>query len=171
LVTPPTVTRHAPHIPVASTMMGFRLTTVLISWGLVTSATARIMGTGPMAMHRSIFSPASISSWRAAVTNPFRAYDPSSVVTTRVSLIAFISSSRMRSSFVRAPMIDSSRFPAPLMAVAMGRRGAVPIPPPIPTTVPKFSMCVGSPRGPTTSRRVSPAFMQESSAVDFPTDW
>jgi len=29
-VFPPTETRQAPHIPVASTMMGFRLTTVLM---------------------------------------------------------------------------------------------------------------------------------------------
>src|SRR3972149_610951 len=40
-VVPPTVTRHAPHIPVASTMIGLRLTTVLIPWGRVTSAPAR----------------------------------------------------------------------------------------------------------------------------------
>ncbi len=124
-----------------------------------------------MAMHRSIFSPASISSCRAAVTNPFLAYEPSSVVTTRVSLIAFTSSSRMRRSFVRAPTIEISRFPAFLMAVAMGRRGAVPIPPPIPTTVPKFSMWVGSPSGPTRSRTASPGFIEASSAVDFPTTW
>ena len=49
LVLPPTVTRQAPHIPVPSTMMGLRLTSVLIPWGRVTLDTTRIMGTGPMA--------------------------------------------------------------------------------------------------------------------------
>ena len=151
-VVPPTVTRQAPHIPVASTMIGLRLTMVLIPWGRVTSATARIIGTGPMAMHRPIFSPRSMNSCSAVVTNPFLAYDPSSVVTTISSETARISSSRIRRSFVRAPTIESRRFPAFLMAVAMGSRGAVPMPPPMPTTVPNFSMWVGSPRGPTTSR-------------------
>src|SRR5512135_2369215 len=151
-VVPPTVTRQAPHIPVASTMIGLRLTMVLIPWGRVTSATARIIGTGPIPMHRPIFSPRSMNSCSAVVTNPFFAYDPSSVVTTISSETARISSSRIRRSFVRAPTIESSRFPAFLMAVAIGRRGAVPIPPPMPTTVPKFSIWVGSPRRPSTSR-------------------
>ena len=149
--TPPTVTRQAPHIPVASTMIGFRLTMVRIPWGRVTSVTARIIGRGPMAMHRSIFSPRSIISCRAVVTNPFAAYEPSSVVTTISSETARSSSSRMSSSFVRAPRIVTSRFPASLTAEAIGRRGAAPMPPPIPTTVPNFSMWVGFPRGPTTS--------------------
>ncbi len=49
--------------------------------------------------------------------------------------------------------------------------GPVPMPPPIPTTVPNFSTCVGRPSGPTTSSSSSPAFRDESSAVDFPTTW
>ena len=43
------LTRQPPHIPVPSTMIEFRLTTVLMPWGRVVSATARIIGIGPMA--------------------------------------------------------------------------------------------------------------------------
>ena len=45
----PTVTRHPPHMPVPSTMIGFNDTIVRIPNGSVTAATARIIGTGPAA--------------------------------------------------------------------------------------------------------------------------
>ena len=54
-----------------STMMEFRLTMVLIPSGRVASATARIMGTGPMASTRSTGS-AAIKSAKAWVTKPLR---------------------------------------------------------------------------------------------------
>jgi hypothetical protein len=46
---PPTVTRHDPHMPVPSTMMEFRLTTVGTPNGRVVSQQAFIIGIGPMA--------------------------------------------------------------------------------------------------------------------------
>ena len=48
-ISPPTVTRQEPHMPVPSTMIEFRLTTVGTPKGRVTSAQAFIMGMGPMA--------------------------------------------------------------------------------------------------------------------------
>ena len=67
-------------MPVPSTMMGFRLTTVLMPIGRVVSATARIITSGPIAMTR--FAPCrSISSFRAVVTSPLMPLLPSSVAT------------------------------------------------------------------------------------------
>ena len=43
------LTRQPPHMPVPSTMTELRLTTVWMPCGRVTSATARIIGTGPIA--------------------------------------------------------------------------------------------------------------------------
>ena len=48
------ITRQPPHIPVPSTMIELRLTTVGIPCGRVASATARIIGMGPMARTKSI---------------------------------------------------------------------------------------------------------------------
>ena len=119
-VSPPTVVRHPPHMPVPSIMIELRLTMVLRLWGLVTSATALIMMTGPMARTRSIFVFSSISRFSSSVTKPWRPYDPSSVVTNSLWLIAFISSSRMSISLFRAPMIEMTSFPAWWRALAMG---------------------------------------------------
>ena len=58
---PSTRTRHPPHMPVPSTMIEFRLTTVGMCSLRVTSATARIIGIGPTASTRSIFTPLSMS--------------------------------------------------------------------------------------------------------------
>ena len=46
---PSTLTRQPPHMPVPSTITELRLTTVLIPCGRVVSATARIIGIGPIA--------------------------------------------------------------------------------------------------------------------------
>ena len=67
----PTETRHPPHIPVPSTMIGFRDAIVWMPTGRVTSATALIMGTGPAVSTTSIGSdPLSTSSASLPVTNP-----------------------------------------------------------------------------------------------------
>ena len=50
-VLPPTVTRHAPHIPVPSTMIVFRLASVGILYLAVVSATNFIMIAGPIVTH------------------------------------------------------------------------------------------------------------------------
>ena len=47
LVSPPTVTRQPPHIPVPSTIMGFKDTMVLTPKGSVVLETNFIMGMGP----------------------------------------------------------------------------------------------------------------------------
>ena len=44
---PSTDTRQPPHMPVPSTITGFRLTVVGMFSGRVTSTTARIIGSGP----------------------------------------------------------------------------------------------------------------------------
>ena len=49
LISPSTVTRHEPHIPVPSTMIAFRLTAVGTPRGRVTSVQAFIIGSGPIA--------------------------------------------------------------------------------------------------------------------------
>ncbi len=47
----------------------------------------------------------------------------------------------------------------------------MPEPPPIPTTVPIFSMCSGTPRGPQRSLMASPTLSDASIAVLLPTTW
>ena len=70
-VSSPTCTRQPPHIPVPSTMIGFRLTIVLILYGLVVSATVFIIITGPITTTSAISIPLSINCCSAVVTNPF----------------------------------------------------------------------------------------------------
>ena len=55
-------TRQPPHIPVPSTMTEFKLTTVLMPCGRVTSATPCIIRTGPIASTKSIVRPSSIKA-------------------------------------------------------------------------------------------------------------
>ena len=50
-------TRQPPHMPVPSTIIELRLTTVLMPCGRVVSATACIIRSGPMASTKSIFRP------------------------------------------------------------------------------------------------------------------
>ena len=68
---PPTCTRQPPHMPVPSTMIGFRLTSVLMPCGRVVSATARIIGIGPMASTRSIFPSARDQRLQLVRDQPF----------------------------------------------------------------------------------------------------
>ena len=65
-------TRQPPHMPVPSTIIEFRLTTVLIPCGRVVSATACIIRGGPIASTKSIFRPASIKALSWSVTKPLR---------------------------------------------------------------------------------------------------
>lgn len=73
-------------MPVPSTMIEFRLTSVLIPSGRVSSAQARIITSGPMATTSPMSRCASSTRARACVTIPFDPYDPSSVVTCSSSL-------------------------------------------------------------------------------------
>ena len=74
----------------------------------------------------------------------------------------------MRSLFLPA-ITDRTRFPAAFKALIIGSIGATPTPPPAHTTVPKFSMCVGFPSGPTTSAMTSPSLSPQSFCDDSPT--
>ncbi len=56
-VSPPTVRRQPPHMPVPSTMIGFIEITVLMLYFLVVRQTNFIMMTGPMAMTSSYSLP------------------------------------------------------------------------------------------------------------------
>ena len=70
LVSPPTVSRQPPHMPVPSIMMGFMLTMVLMPYSLVSLHTNFIMIKGPMAMTWSYCWPLSMRALRASVTRP-----------------------------------------------------------------------------------------------------
>src|ERR1035438_169877 len=70
---PSTRTRHPPHMPVPSIMMGLRLTMVRMRSLRVISATARIIGIGPTASTRSIRVPFSINCRSLSVTRPLSA--------------------------------------------------------------------------------------------------
>ena len=65
------VARQHPHMPVPSTMMVLRLTTVLMLCGRVTSDTALIMTTGPIPMTRSICVFSSMRRFSTSVTKPW----------------------------------------------------------------------------------------------------
>ena len=79
IIDPPTLTRQPPHIPVPSTMIGFRLTMVLRPWGRVVSAQAFIMMGGPMATTSSISACFAMAALMPSVTSPLSPTDPSSV--------------------------------------------------------------------------------------------
>ena len=70
---PSTSTRQPPHMPVPSIMIGFRLTMVRMCSFRVISATALIMGMGPMASTRSMRVPFSINCRSLSVTKPLSA--------------------------------------------------------------------------------------------------
>ena len=149
-VFPPIVSRHAPHIPVPSTMIVLSDTSVGILYFPVSRQQNFIIIGGPMA------TTLSMCSWLMnfsipMVTTPFSPYDPSSVITITSSLYSLTSSSSMMRSLFLPAITERILFPAFLSAFMMGSRGAVPTPPPAHTTVPKFCMCVGLPSGPTTS--------------------
>ena len=143
-------------MPVPSTMMAFRLTTVGTPAGRVTSATARIIGKGPMAITRLGTGSRVITSATAPVTRPARPWLPSSVQTISSSLISAKRSSQKTKALLRKPMMLVTRWPACLKARACGKMGATPSPPPTSTTCPGSSMWLAIPRGPTKSRNQSP---------------
>ena len=80
LVLPPTVTRHAPHIPVPSTMMVLSEASVGMLYLAVVRATNFIMTAGPMVTHLSTCSRLMTSS-TPTVTTPCLPMEPSSVIT------------------------------------------------------------------------------------------
>jgi hypothetical protein len=74
----PTFTRQPPHMPVPSTMTGFRLTMVWMPCGRVTSAQPFIMIGGPIATTSSM-SGARDRLLMPSVTRPLMPAEPSSV--------------------------------------------------------------------------------------------
>ena len=61
-----------------------------------------------------------------------------------------------------------TRFPAAFKAATIGNIGAVPTPPQAQTTVPKFSIWVAFPSGPTISVIKSPSFSAQSFVDETP---
>ena len=110
-VTPPTVRRQPPHMPVPSTMIGFMLATVLIPYCLVRRQTNFIMMRGPMVMTSSYCSPLSMSFFRASVTRPFSPHEPSSLMRTSRVECAANSSSRITRSWLRKPTMACTSVP------------------------------------------------------------
>ena len=85
------------------------------------------------------------------------------------SLDARTSSSMMTRSLLRPAITERTRLPAAFRALMIGSIGATPTPPPAQSTVPKFSMWVGLPKGPTTSWISSPSFRLQSLVEESPT--
>ena len=170
-VSPPTLRRQPPHIPVPSIMMGFMLTTVLIPYSFVRRATNFIMIRGPMAMTSSYASPASIRRFKASVTSPFSPAVPSSLVRTKRSETARNSFSRMTRSLLRNPTIEWTVHPSEESFFATGYAMAHPTPPPTTATFFRPSVSVGRPSGPTKSSIISPSRFPASFMVVFPTVW
>ena len=160
--------RHAPHIPVPSTIIVLSDTSVGISYFFVSKQTNFIMIAGPMAKHLSTFSRLMTAS-TPSVTNPFCPYEPSSVMIITSSELARISFSRIINSFVRPANTVITRFPAAFSACTIGSIGATPTPPPAHTTVPNFSICVACPSGPTTSVISSPTSSWHNFVDESPT--
>ena len=167
-VTPPTVILQAPHIPVPSTMIVLRDTSVGISYFFVSRHTNFIMMAGPITKHLSIFSFWIIFSM-PSVIKPLLPYEPSSVIMTSSSEMARISFSSMINSLVLPARTVTTRLPAAFKAGAMGSMGATPTPPPAQMTVPNLAICVGFPSGPTTSAKQSPIFIAHSLSEETPT--
>ena len=149
-VFPPMVSRQAPHMPVPSTMMVLSDTSVGMLYFCVSKQLNFIIIGGPMANTLSTCS-CCMNFSIPTVTTPFSPYDPSSVMMMSSSLLSLTSSSRITRSRERPAITDNTRLPAAFSALMIGSIGATPTPPPAHTTVPKFSICVGFPSGPTTS--------------------
>jgi len=98
---------------------------VLIPWGRVTSATARIIGTGRCRCTADLSAPVDELLQRGRHEPLLRVRSVvgghHDLVGDRPHLVL-----EDQEAFVRAPTIESSRFPASLMAVAMGSRGRRP---------------------------------------------
>ena len=103
------------------------------------------------------------------VTTPFSPYDPSSVIIITSSELFLTSSSRIINSLERPASTDRTRLPTAFSARIMGNMGATPTPPPAQITVPKFSICVAFPNGPTTSVTYSPSLRLHNLIEESPT--
>ncbi len=87
-------------MPVPSTMMGFRLTKVLILCARVASAHAFIMMGGPIATHSAMSGWRATAAYMTLVTGPLMPTDPSSVHTYSSSHTDLnLSSQNIRSLF------------------------------------------------------------------------
>ena len=155
-------------MPVPSTMMVLSDTSVGMLYFWVSRQQNFIMIAGPMANARSTCS-ALINFSIPTVTTPFSPYEPSSVMIITSSELSLTSFSRMIRSLERPARTESTRFPAAFSARIIGSIGATPTPPPAQTTVPKFSMCVGLPSGPTTSVTYSPSLRLHNLIDERPT--
>ena len=151
-------------------MMVLSDTSVGISYFLVSKHTNFIMMAGPMAKHLSTFSRLMMLSI-PSVTSPLVPYEPSSVMITTSSELLRTSSSNMIRSLERPASTEMTRLPAAFSACMMGSMGATPTPPPAHTTVPKFSMWVACPSGPTISAIWSPTFRSQMEVDEWPTFW
>ena len=162
------VSRQAPHIPVPSTMMVLRETSVGMLYFCVSKQQNFIIIGGPMANTLSM-----CSCWMSfsmpIVTTPFSPAEPSSVMMITSSEFLRTSSSKIIKSLLRPANTESTLLPAALRALMIGSMGATPTPPPAQITVPNFSMCVGLPSGPTTSVMKSPSLRLQSLVDDNPT--
>ena len=167
-VLPPIVRRHAPHIPVPSTMMVFRETSVEMPYFCVVRQENFIIIGGPMAKALLMCS-CSANFSIPIVTTPFSPFEPSSVMMMSSSEEARSSSSRITSSAVLPANTVSTLLPAAFSPRTIGSIGAAPTPPQAHITVPNFSMCVGLPRGPTTSATSSPTLRLHNLVDDNPT--
>ena len=124
---------------------------------------------GPIANALSICPSCVMNFSIPTVTTPFSPYEPSSVMIITSSEYLRTSSSNIIRSLLRPASTESTRLPAFFKALMIGNIGATPTPPPAQITVPKFSMCVGFPSGPTTSATTSPAFSRHNFLDDSPT--
>ena len=106
-------------MPVPSSIIALRLTTVGMPYPRVSDDTAAIMGTGPTATTLSGFH-CSAASFTRVVTKPLMPIEPSSVATSTGAPSASILSRRMRCSLSRDPRRTLTSFPASTSARTIG---------------------------------------------------
>ena len=94
-----------PHIPVPSIIIGFIETVTGTPYGFAVRVTNFIIISGPIVIIISKLSPASSISLSGTVTFPCLPYEPSSVIMKSLSDAARNSSSHMRRSFERKPIM------------------------------------------------------------------
>ena len=120
-ILPPTVTRQDPHMPVPSTMIEFRLTTVGMPNGRVTSQHAFIIGMGPMATTSRTFCFAARTSASACGHEALAAV--AAVVGGDDQLVAALRGTgppRRRGRWLRKPTMEMVRLPCFLYSRSCG---------------------------------------------------
>ena len=136
------LTRHPPHIPVPSIMIGFKDTIVGMSYSFVILTTFFIMISGPIAITSSYFTPALIWSSNTVVTKPLVPRLPSSVAIYTLSQNSSNNSLRITNSALLPPMITSTGTPIFANLRSCGYNGAAPTPPATPMT--RSHLCKGA---------------------------